>query len=224
MTKLCVPLHDCLDREMRDKHYTSEQVEQIVSESTQLGAHYRSHPAVRERGAGDPLVVPYGIYLDGVRYTRQIGSGRAQSLLLFTVINLLTMKRHLLGVFHKGRMCRCGCRSGMCTLYPFFLFLKWTCVAAATGFRPGSRHDGPFAPNDYFAEQVGQALLAKYVLVELRGDLVEFTSTLGFPSFGSVFSPCIFCWCSKDLLHYYSDLNLDQECWPLPQDLSLIHI
>ena len=220
MHKMVVPPYDALDREMQRRPLAADQVAQIVSESAQWGAYYKSHPTVRARTTNDPPVIPFALYLDGVRYSRQIGSGRAQSLLLFTVTNLLTSKRHLIGVFHKSRMCRCGCRSGMCTLYPFLLFLKWACVAGSLGMRPDRRHDGPFAPGDYFAERAGEALLAKYLLVEIKGDLVEFTTTLGFPTVASYFTPCVFCWSTKDALHEYGNLNLEDECWPPPQDYN----
>ena len=80
MHTLVVPPYDALDREMQRGPLAADQVAQIVSESAQWGACYKSHPTVRARTTNDPPVIPFAPYLDGMRYSRQIGSGRAQSL------------------------------------------------------------------------------------------------------------------------------------------------
>ena len=83
-TKLFVPPHDSLDREMRQRTFSSEEVAEIVDKATQWGSYYRQHPSVVAREASDPPVIPFALYMDGVRYTRQVGSGRAQTMLVFT--------------------------------------------------------------------------------------------------------------------------------------------
>ena len=105
----------------------------------------------------------------------------------------------------------------MCTLYPFLLFLKWGFVAGELGLFPDRRHDGPFGADDPLLQLVGTALAAKFLLVQIKGDLVEFISTLGFSGFTSTFAPCICCWCVGDCLHQYSELNLAHAVWPDPQ-------
>ena len=47
---------------------------------------------------------------------------------------------------------------------------------------------------------------------------MEFATTLGFVAFGSVYNPCIFCSCPKDLIHSYGGLNLAEDVWPDPVD------
>ena len=120
ITKHVRPPFQVLNDELKRRPPTSETIANIVAESAEWGSYYTSHPTVIARREHEAPVIPCALYVDGIRYSRQIGSGRAQSLVAFTLYNLLTMKRHLLAVFHKSQMCKCGCRSGMCTLYPFY--------------------------------------------------------------------------------------------------------
>ena len=50
---------------------------------------YEVHPAVTEAKNGEPIH-PVALYLDGVRYTKAIGHGRADSLIgfLFSIASL----------------------------------------------------------------------------------------------------------------------------------------
>ena len=54
--------------------------------------------------------------------------------------------------------------------------------------------------------------------MQVKGDLMEFATTLGFVAFGSVYNPCIFCSCPTDLIHSYGGLNLAEDVWPDPVD------
>eukprot|EP00959_Pyramimonas_sp_CCMP1952_P038076 796690-Pyramimonas_sp.AAC.1 len=68
---------------------------------------YKEHKVVADnRMQRIPPPVPVGIYLDGVRYT-SIVSGRPDSILGIWLINLLTSKRHLLGVLLGSDKCEC---------------------------------------------------------------------------------------------------------------------
>ena len=148
--KRFIPAHSVLEQEMRERQPpTADAVQTIIDESLEWGHYYKTHPAVLARRDGDSLIYPVALYMDGVRYSRQVGPGRMQSVLLFTVYNLLTMRRHLLGIFHKSYLCKCGCR-GFCSLYPFLLFLKWSFAAGLAGICPDSAHDGDWGGNMHY--------------------------------------------------------------------------
>jgi len=117
-----VPPHTVLEREYleQDRPQTSEQIAKLVEESSEWGDQYKNHPSVLSRLPDEAPPVPIAMYLDAIHYTRQHGAGGAQIVLLFTIYNLLTMRRHLISVINKRHLCKCGCRSGMCTLFPIF--------------------------------------------------------------------------------------------------------
>ena len=194
-----------------------EEVEELVSKSKEWRGRFSSHPAVVGRRRGDPPVIPWALYLDGIRFTKQAGSGRAQSLLAFTAYNLLSMKRHLICVINKRWLCPCGCRAGACTLWSVFWFLRWAVEAAEAGQRPELQHDA----TSPFGELAGSYLAARFILVLIKGDWVEYISSLGFPSFSSIFYPCLFCGATRDSLHEYEDLCLESDAWGVPPDYSV---
>ena len=102
---------------------------------------YLNHPHVAQAAAGGVRApVPLGIYMDGVRYTSTVG-GRADNVLGFWVINLLTEKRHVAGVLLGSDRCLCGCK-GWCTLYPPLCAISWMMKSLVDGHSPPRRHDG----------------------------------------------------------------------------------
>jgi len=88
---------------------------------------YETHPVVQSHP--DRGVVPYAMYLDGISFTK------TDSLLGVFVYSLITLTRHLVAVFRKSHLCRCGCK-GWCSLYPVFRVLRWSFECLAAGFFP----------------------------------------------------------------------------------------
>eukprot|EP00959_Pyramimonas_sp_CCMP1952_P026313 552410-Pyramimonas_sp.AAC.1 len=73
-------------------------------------------------------VFPVAIYLDGIKYTRSIGPGRADSLVAVTCYNLCTSSRHVIGVLSKREACHCGCR-GWDSHWNIFNYIRWSMEA-----------------------------------------------------------------------------------------------
>ena len=65
----------------------------------------------------DKPVVPYCLYVDGVRTTVRDG------VIGFWTYSLVTMKRFLVTLIRKSELCRCGCR-GWCSLWPVFKMIS----------------------------------------------------------------------------------------------------
>eukprot|EP00959_Pyramimonas_sp_CCMP1952_P383430 8034680-Pyramimonas_sp.AAC.1 len=102
---------------------------------------YLNHPhVVQAVDEGRLKPVPLGVYMDGVRYTSTVG-GRADSVLGFWVINLLTGKRHVAGVLLGSDKCLCGCK-GWCTFHPPMHAISWMLKSLVDGHTPAHRHDG----------------------------------------------------------------------------------
>ena len=97
---------------------------------------FQSRPAVARAREDQVPIHPVAMYMDGVRYTRSVTPGRMNSVIVFSVYNLLFQQRHILGILLKSELCRCGCR-GWCSLFAVMCFLEWSFEAAAGGTRPG---------------------------------------------------------------------------------------
>ena len=79
-------------------------------------------------------------------------------------------------------------------MFPIFLFVAWTLKALADGFNPSQRHDGPWLSSDTLRAAVaGFALGFKGVVIDVKGDWCEFANGWGFPTWSSLFAPCLFC-------------------------------
>ena len=99
-----VPIHEALDQEYRaNQNSRQEDVEALLEDASEWGSFYEQHPLVVSRAPADPPIIPFAIYLDGIRYSKQIGA-RAQSILLITAYNLLTNKRHVIAILRIKTM------------------------------------------------------------------------------------------------------------------------
>ena len=92
---------------------------------------YWQHPIV---ATSAERVLPVALYCEGIEFAKRDG------VLGFFATNLITEKRHLIGVFRRSSMCRCGCRY-WCSLHTFWSFVRWCCDAVARGKYPDARHD-----------------------------------------------------------------------------------
>ena len=112
---------------------------------------------------------------------------------------MLIGNRHLVVLLRKREMCQCGCR-GWCSLFPVFLFLKWSLAAMKAGVHPHARHDATvFSPEDVVRSLLaGSALGWKAVVVLIKVDWAEFAVRLGFPTWSSKNHPCMLRHASRD--------------------------
>lgn len=86
---------------------------------------------------------------------------------------------------------------------PFFPILLWirSCFKClADGVWPSVRHDGkPWNEQDSTrANKAGLPLLARGVLIQLKGDWAEFCQRLGYPTWTSSLRPCFLCAAAPD--------------------------
>ena len=147
---------------------------------------YQQHPVVRSAPHGVP-VYAFTLFLDGVALTRVDGT------LGVFAYNWLTRRKHLLLVLRKMDICHCGCK-GWCSLFNAFVFLRWSAFSLARGELPFRRHDKkPWLASDRRRQRrEGEQLNWRGACVLLKNDLLELSSSWGFPSTGSL-EPCIYC-------------------------------
>ena len=152
---------------------------------------YQSHPHVESaKREGRPLPLPVAIYMDEVAYSSAL-AGRSDTVIGFSVINLLTNKRHPAAVIRSLDQCRCGCR-GWCTVFVVLLNIAWQFLAMAEGRTPPLRHDNtPWAADD--PAGVSRLLGFTTAIIRITGDWAEFVKTLGLMAWSSVFIPCFLC-------------------------------
>eukprot|EP00959_Pyramimonas_sp_CCMP1952_P374947 7852276-Pyramimonas_sp.AAC.1 len=74
----------------------------------------------------------------------------------------------------------------------FLAVVPWLSQAAAAGVRPTTRWDGTAWPDDSVSGDLEPQLSAIYLLVQLKADWVELSSTLGFPTWQSYHAPCFY--------------------------------
>ena len=145
----------------------------------------------------------------GVPYTKE------ESFIGFFVYNLITGTRHLSVILRKSDLCACGCR-GWCTLYTVFQFLAWSFISLAAGKFPTTRHDdGEWLESDGYRQKLaGKPMKMKAILLQIKADWSEFTTTFGFPNWQSTQDPCMFCKCdSGNMLTGLSKCVLAKSQW-----------
>ena len=155
------PAHEALADEIAEMPGVMEQLAESV-ERKEWAQNYVQHPLVLSEPPGS--VLPVGLYIDGFEYQRKTtGIG-------FSIINLVTGRRHLSYVANKRRLCRCGCK-GWCSYWEVFSWLEWCFYALASGLYPPHRHDGPWRTGEKGSEFAGQPLGFKGALVIIKGDV-----------------------------------------------------
>eukprot|EP00959_Pyramimonas_sp_CCMP1952_P415125 8698189-Pyramimonas_sp.AAC.1 len=118
-------------------------------------------------------------------------------------------------------MCKCGCR-GHCTLHPLFTFLEWSFHAMLTGIRPHLRHDGThWDEGSHLAGSAGTELNYRAVLINIKCDMMEYVTSLGLPSWSSIYCPCCMCSLNQDALHGYEGSEYGATPWGSPQNYEL---
>ena len=170
--------------------------------------NYYEHPVVQAMNIKGKLVIPLALYLDGVQY------GIRDSMLVVTVTNLLTLKKHVVLVIRKRIMCGvkagCGCR-GWCSLFPVWAFLRWSFQALTQAKHPVGRHNteldadslnaAEWRPEDAARQALaGEDMPVAAAVLQVRADWGEMTSHLGVANWSTQSDPCFLCRCDKDAM------------------------
>ena len=154
---------------------------------------YTQHERVR--ASPHDVVLPCALYLDGVPMTRTDG------VLGFTFYDLVSQKRHLCAVIRKAEMCTCGCR-GWCSLWPIWNALAWSLKALSDGVYPHSDPLGrPWPAGSPRAAKAGTRLPCPAIVVQIKGDWVELTSSVGFANWRTSDNPCFLCKCNDRTMY-----------------------
>ena len=91
-----VPAHEALHRELQEQPELAFAIDAVAG-SAEWTPTYFAHPVA----AGcDGFVDPLALYLDAFPYIKE------EAILGITMYNLLTMRRHLLAVLVRSKMCR----------------------------------------------------------------------------------------------------------------------
>ena len=153
---------------------------------------YSTHPVVA--AAHGAAVVPLAFYCDGAPFAKRDG------FLAFWIPNLISGSRTFACVLRKSSLCQCGCR-GYCTLYPVLNVLRWSIGVMATGYFPTARHDGSSWHSTDRSQSRRGALAATAAVIYIKGDWMEYVTTLSFTSWTHNVHPCPMCFCSPDTMH-----------------------
>ena len=151
---------------------------------------YYEHEIVQRAPAGTP-VYPYALYIDAVDFQR------TDAIIGVWLCSLVTDCRHLCLAFRKSEQCCCGCRH-WCTMHCIMSFLHWSCLHMARGRMPSERHDGTplsAADGERRLADAGKDVGWRGVVLYLKSDMMEYVTTLGYPSWKSA-SPCPLCFCT----------------------------
>ena len=100
--------HEKLDQEVKDNPQIVEDLRGMLATRSFPPAYYQND--VVKAHAGRP-VLPCALYLDGAPFSKRDG------LVGLVVYNLVSMKRHLVAIYRRSNLCKCGCR-GWCSLLP----------------------------------------------------------------------------------------------------------
>ena len=168
---------------------------------------YNKHKVVKDWAPKGRKPLPCCIYLDGVAVTKRDG------VLGVWMYDEISEKRRLLCVLRKSALCKCGCR-GADTLWPIFKTLQWSLGCLASGIWPSVGPDG--VPLDGWRSDVaGQDLGVLGAVVDVKGDWMDFSSSLGLPNWADGGSPCPFCTCTKSKMFDLSPFNTKTSPWDL---------
>lgn len=154
--------------------------------------------------------MPCAVFLDGTPFQNR------DSFLALVVYNLVTFKRHIVGLLRKSNLCKCGCR-GWCSVQPLLDLVRWSFEQLALGRHPSARHDGSaFDPADTErTARAGSSFVVPHCILQIRGDWSEFSNTLAFATWNSTLFPCFLCKSVQSSL-YELDKNFDPLHFPFP--------
>ena len=172
----------------------------IGQEKGRLSDSFFKHEVYLQKQA---KACPVGYFSDAVPHTNR------DSFIAFYWSSIISGKRHLICSLRKQDLCQCGCK-GYCTLHLVMRVIAWSFNCLASGIWPEVRHDGQqhLSP-DTDRYQLAGTFLADGrcgAMVEMRADLLEIVSALGFAipwTPGTVPHPCFLCDCAqKELFNF----------------------
>lgn len=199
--------HECLIEEVSQTPSLLEAA-RAKTKNKEWPETFVQHPVVQR--AGTDIVIPIALYMDGISMTRNDG--------IFGLFcySLLSMRRHLIAVFRKSFMCKCGC-GGRCTLVPLWALLHWSLSALAEGRWPSQKHDGTAwtRADGSRGSQAGKRMPFRACVLQIKADWAEFSKTLGFSSWASSLYPCPLCRLTKEELYSVEGFGPLGCPWPL---------
>lgn len=173
----------------------------------QWPAAYTEHEVVK---AADDAVLPCALYLDGTPLSERDGVTG------FWIYNLITMRRHLCAVVRKSELCRCGCK-GWCTWWSVWNMLSWSFMCLQQGRYPDRDClNRPWHDDLDRARKAGSRLHCQAILYMVKGDWMEFTSTVGYANWRTKGSPCFLCKAEADTMFSFQGLGV--RCHPAGWD------
>ena len=163
----------------------------------------KEHSLVTSAGPTD-LVIPLGIYVDSAQYGGSAGAGRTKSILVISVINMITNRRHVGIVFRKQLSCRCGCR-GNCSFVRLFTFLRWSLDALAAGCYPHITWDSARWPDSESHRRGlgGTSLGFKGAVCYIMSDWEGLCQFFNVPNWKSAVHGCPLCDATRENHHMY---------------------
>jgi hypothetical protein len=184
-----------------------------AAKSSGWADRYRNHELLKVPG-GDRLV-PLALYIDGVPFLKR------DSAIGFWLSNLATGQRVLVMSLRKRQLCRCGCKH-WCSFWTAFSYLRWVLAIMVEGRYPAHRHDGSAWPEGKHADQAGQPLGYRAVVLFIKADWAEFCHTVGFWQWSHHGHPCFKCFCTGGPLGNiarFSDVSVLDLPWT-PKDAA----
>ena len=178
--------HEALHDELTGTPQVLEDLQSLVDRDA-LPPTYTTHPVVAP--AHGAAVVPLAFYCDGAPFAEKDG------FLAFWIQNLISGSRTLACVLRKSSLCQCGCR-GYCTLFPVLNVLRWSIGVIRSQSRRG-------------------ALAAKAAVIYIKGDWMDYVTTMSFTSWTHNVHPCPMCFCSPDTMHDLKNCTLESVGWDL---------
>ena len=180
--------HEVLSREIENDPSILRKLEEKMEGSDWVTA-YKDHKVVKDWASRGKKPLPCCIYLDGVAVTRREG------VLGVWMYNEISERRHLLAVIRKSSLCKCGCR-GQCSLYCILKTIHWSIACLSSGKYPSVDPDG-VPLSGWRSDVAGLDLPTPAAFVHIKGDWMEFSTSLGLPTWQSNQAPCPFCTVEK---------------------------
>ena len=215
---VCRAPHEAVEEEMEGVDVDSAMQGWVAPPS------FQHHPVVQRMEAEGKPTIPLALFLDAVQYANK------DSMLVVTVTNLLSEKKHVIAVVRKRIMCgskaSCGCR-GWCSLWPVWKFVRWSLEALARGQHPDRRHntalDSQLLANGWRegdelrAQKAGTAMKVAGAILQIRADWGEMATRLGVANWSTIANPCFLCSCTR---HTMFDRDLLKQHRPSPWPAS----
>ena len=202
----CVPPHEVLNAEYARHPEVGNSFAEAKAQG-ELPPSYFEHPIAQ---ATAHQALPVSLYLDGVPFAKN------DAVLGIWAYFAHSSKRHLLLALRKSRICRCGCK-GWCSLSAVFRWLGWSIVALAVGVFPAQRHDQRDWDGEHDVERASVAGLPMAMvgaITAIKGDWLEYCTSLGSPTWQSRLHPCLYCHAKQSTLDADSSLSPINFPWP----------